>query len=156
MSLRLRRASATDTRLLFEWRNDPETRQASLNQAEISWATHVAWLDQKLRDPDCRIWMLERDGDAVGQVRYERDGPIARISLSIAAAFRGRGLGAELLKRSVPLACLELGPSLLVGVVLPANTASQHVFERAGFSSARHPSERGTAEIHYERPCGHP
>ncbi len=67
--LSLRRATRDDARLLWEWANDPGTRAQSFVQDAIPWDRHVAWLDERVSDPDVAIYLAADDGGLVGQVR---------------------------------------------------------------------------------------
>jgi RimJ/RimL family protein N-acetyltransferase len=132
-TLVLRPAGISDARLLWEWRNDPVVRANSFQSEPVAWKTHLAWLTRKLASPNCRLWIAECGGLPVGQVRYDRDGALAEVSLSVAAPFRGRGLGAALLACSAPCAGRDLQVRRLVAFIKPGNLPSIRAFERAGF-----------------------
>ena len=51
----LRPANLEDERRLLLWRNDPETRKASLTQHVIGKKEHSQWLRASLANPDRRI-----------------------------------------------------------------------------------------------------
>lgn len=145
MAFCLRPATAADARLLWAWRNEPEVRRQSFAVEAIAWDTHVGWLTQKLAAAETRIWILEEDGRPAGQVRYERTGDSAEVSVSVAGAARGRGVGRALLVMSAPVACRELGLRVAYGLVKESNHASLRAFERAGFRRT------GTTEVAGER-----
>ncbi|HLF07214.1 MAG TPA: UDP-2,4-diacetamido-2,4,6-trideoxy-beta-L-altropyranose hydrolase, partial [Thermoplasmata archaeon] len=48
-----RRAASGDARLVWEWANDPDTREASFDTAPIPWETHEDWFAKKVVDPEC-------------------------------------------------------------------------------------------------------
>lgn len=129
----LRNATVDDARTLWEWRNDPETRRNALQTEPIDWDTHQQWLAGRLADTECQIWILVIDHDSVGQVRYDRIGTVAEISIVVAPGFRGRGIGTSLLRLSANEACTKLQVSTVVGIVKDDNIPSQRAFERAGF-----------------------
>jgi RimJ/RimL family protein N-acetyltransferase len=130
----LRRATAGDARVLWEWANDLDVRRQSFSPDPILWEQHVRWLAARLDSADCAIWILERSGQPLGQVRYERDkDDTATIDFSVAAYARREGIGALLLSRSAPEAVAALGVATLLGVVKKDNVASARAFERAGF-----------------------
>jgi len=56
------------------------------------------------------------------------------------------GIGSQLLMRSSPLACAELGVRRLQGITFAANTASSHAFRRADYQVM-------TEELIEGRPC---
>jgi UDP-2,4-diacetamido-2,4,6-trideoxy-beta-L-altropyranose hydrolase len=149
----LRAASSADATLLWQWRNEEATRLNSIEQAPVPWGSHVAWLDRKLADGSCRIWILEDEARPVGQIRFERRDDVAVVNYSIDAGHRGRGLGTAILKISAGRACQELGAVRLSGLVKVSNEASCRAFVAAGFVRASDVVERGCACVRFERSC---
>jgi RimJ/RimL family protein N-acetyltransferase len=145
--LNIRPADAGDARRIWEWANDPAARANSFRPAPIPWEAHLAWYQGRLADPGTRIWILEADGAAVGQIRYERDdrGRAAEISFTVGAAHRGRGYGAALVGLTRDLAVAELGVEELVAISFAENEASRRVFLRAGFATPGVVEIRGRA-----------
>jgi RimJ/RimL family protein N-acetyltransferase len=132
--IELRRARPDDAPRLFEWANDPATRAASFDRAEISWTEHVAWLAAVLADPDRRLWIAEESGIAVGQLRVDRtpDG-LGTVSIGLAPRERGRGLGRAVLRAGLAAAVQELEIGRARAVVMADNLPSRQLFEGAGF-----------------------
>ncbi len=130
----LRPASEADAERLREWRNDPDTRAASRSTAEVGTEEHVAWLTAVLADPDRQLLICEREGEPVGQVRFDRLAEDRyEISIALAPAARGQGLSsplialaAEQLRASHPNAEVEAH-------VREDNAPSLAAFRRAGF-----------------------
>lgn len=132
--LMLRLARASDSRLLWEWANEPAARANSFRPEPIAWAAHQEWFAARLASADCRIWIMEAGGHPVAQIRYERcAGDGARISYSVDAAARGRGFGVAVLERSFLLAVQALDVPWVSGVTFAENIASSQAFRRAGF-----------------------
>jgi RimJ/RimL family protein N-acetyltransferase len=130
----LRPAQPDDAPRLLEWANDPATRAASFDRAEISGPEHVAWLAAVLADPDRRLWIAEEEGVALGQVRVDRapEG-FGVVSIGLAPGARGRGIGRAVLLMGLAAAVRELGIRRMRAVVAPGNVASRRLFEGAGF-----------------------
>ena len=126
----LRPAAAEDGGRLREWRNDPETVAASLTGRAVGAAEHAAWLARVLDDPDQRLFVVEDDGEPVGQVRLQRhaDGAL-EVHIGLAADARGRGLG----RRTLELAWEQAGGGPLTARVLADNERSLRAFAAAGF-----------------------
>ena len=124
-----------DAALLLAWRNDAETRANSFQTAPVSSETHIEWLHTHLADRSrCRIWIAELDGDAIGQVRVDRLGDdVGEISVSIAAASRGMGIGTRVIDAGTSRAIDELGLVRVEARIKPENRPSVAAFERAGF-----------------------
>ena len=129
----LRRACIADSERLLDWRNDPDTRRWYLHPARVPRRDHQAWLARKLADRNCRIYIAEARSTPVGQLRLERVGRAAEVSLSVDGAARGRGLGALILRRAVTAARRELHATRLVAYVRPENVASAVAFVKAGY-----------------------
>jgi RimJ/RimL family protein N-acetyltransferase len=91
-----------DGRLLWEWANDPAVRAVSFSSEPISWQQHWQWFNSKLSSPDCIFYIAVNLADLpIGQVRFERTGDEATISVSLAANFRGKGFGSSIIRRAL-------------------------------------------------------
>jgi RimJ/RimL family protein N-acetyltransferase len=137
----LRPATREDAPALWLWANDPVTRHASGDRAEIPWAAHLSWLADRLDRSDAELFMLEESVDhhPVGTIRFETtdDWSSARVSYDVAPASRGRGLGGELLRRGTA-AIRQLHPGVtLVALVAADNEPSRHLFEKLGWAAER-------------------
>ena len=58
---------------MYELRNDPLVRASSFHTEEIPYEQHQKWYEQKRKNENCRIYILEDAGAPVGQVRADRD-----------------------------------------------------------------------------------
>ena len=95
----LRPASAEDCRMLWEWANDPATREASFDTAPIALPVHEAWLAQKLAAPECDIFIaLDSDSHPVGVIRFELKGADAVVSITVAPPHRGKGYASRIIR----------------------------------------------------------
>ena len=95
--IQLRRAEIEDSRSIFDWRNDPVVRAASRSDNIISWAGHEDWFAGVLKSPDRLLIIGERDGSAVGVVRFDVSDQHAEISIYLVPGNHPRGEGRELL-----------------------------------------------------------
>jgi UDP-2,4-diacetamido-2,4,6-trideoxy-beta-L-altropyranose hydrolase len=133
--LTLRPANERDEELLLEWANDPATRRNAFTQARVTSAGHKIWLQAKLNEPGCRMFILETvDKIPVGQVRFDREGQASAISYSVAPLLRGRGLGAKILEIALSSLACEGHNEPILGRVKPTNLASRRIFEKLGFA----------------------
>ena len=89
--LKLRKASLADAEVLFEWRNDPLTRAMSGSADEVAFGAHLRWIERKLSDPACRLYVAELDRVPGGTIRFDGNGD-SIVSWTVAPSFRGRGL----------------------------------------------------------------
>jgi len=134
--LKLRQVSAEDCRIVWEWANDPEVRAVSFSPEAIPYKDHLAWFQSKLHDPGCCCYIDEnRAHEPVGEVRYEREGAGAIISISLDRKFRGKGYGSSLIR----LASLEFfevsDVEVIHAYIKEGNEAAIGAFKKAGFNS---------------------
>ena len=127
----LRAASVADERLLFDWVSDPAVRRSARNRQAITWPEHRRWFAARLAASDCAIWIAESNGEAVGQVRLDRDGACAEIDIAVAPDRRGRGYGQAMLRALGT--DHTLGVDCLRAAVRLENAASVAMFRKAGF-----------------------
>jgi len=133
--LTVRPATLDDRRLMFEWRNHPETRRVSRDSAALDWANHCAWVGRVLADPQ-RLLLVGRLGAVdVGVIRFDRlDGDRLEVSLYLDPVLQGTGLGGALLDAGEGAALRWAGPgTVIVAHVLWDNEKSGRMFERAGY-----------------------
>lgn len=130
-TLRLRRVTSSDRDLLYLWCNDPQCRENSLNPAKISYEEHCLWFAERLASPDCRIFICIDGENEVGQVRLDLTGREFRVSYSIAAEYRGWGLGYRMLQKMEEE--IPQGVETLHAVVKEKNIASQRCFQKLGY-----------------------
>jgi len=127
--LKLRDAAFEDAQLLFDWANDEEVRNNSINQGQIKWDNHVHWLKLKLSDLTAKIFILENNDNPVAQIRIDQEGAYWTIDYSVDKAYRGKGYGKIIVTRII-----EKYPSYpFRAVVKKNNIASRKVFENLGF-----------------------
>lgn len=125
----VRAATSADASSLLEWRNDPETRRWSRTTDPVAMADHTAWLSRVLADDDRRLLVAEHGGRPVGTVRFDREGGVWEVSITVAPAARGRKLAVPMLLAAERW----LGPAVIRANVHAENTASLALFRRAGY-----------------------
>lgn len=137
--LHLRPADAQDCRFLYELRNDPLVRAGSFHTEEIPYEQHQKWYEQKRKNENCRIYILEDAGAPVGQVRADRDerGESAEISYAIAERARGKGYASWMLAAAEKQLSEKGFCRELLAEVKNDNIASQKVFQKLGYEEQR-------------------
>lgn len=134
--VRLRDAVFDDAQILYRWVNEKHSLAAKLNtEGSISWERHVAWFRGRLEISTCRIWIAERAGRPVGQVRVEKAEAGLEVDIYVVVSDRRQGTGLEMLK-NLAERCAEMWPGAnLIARVLKSNPASQRLFEAAGYEN---------------------
>jgi len=148
-SVRLRRATAADAEAVWRWRNDPITRDASLDPAEVPWAVHETWFGDSLQRNDRELYIVVADGTDAGMVRVDLRNAEGVVSVNIAPEWRGRGVGTAALRRLVRQTPRRPDLRSLVAEIKASNVASRVAFERAGFSASdrRHDGAEGLLRL---------
>jgi len=148
----LRRASFGDSRLLWQWANDPLVRQASFSPGPISWHEHEEWFAQKISDPSCLLLIFEDATGPVAVVRTDANGRAdAEISITIAPGYRGHGLASALLDRSLETIFNTTSAERVHAFIKPTNLPSSRSFANAGFILLGSSRVRGCDALHYLR-----
>jgi len=136
ISLRFNQVSEKDCRLIWEWANDVDTRQASFSSQPIPLENHIQWFDSKLNDPNCIFYMMSNGGGSpVGQVRYELDGSEAVISMTIDSRYRRKGYGSATILLSAHQIFDVSGVQVIHAYVKQENRRSIRAFLKAGFKA---------------------
>lgn len=128
----LRSAIIQDADLLLEWRNDPLTRNASHNTAEVKIDEHISWLKKTLNNANRRLYIAEENGVPVGNVRADFSDGVYELSWTVAPQARGRGVGKQMV---AILACQVSEP--IRAEVKSGNIASAQIAKHAGMKFDR-------------------
>ncbi len=137
-AVRLRLAERRDSDLMLAWQTIPEVRRYARHPELPTRAEHLAWMEASLANPDRILTLILEDDVPVGVLRFDRVDTASAFEISILVDPRRHG-------RGIAAAALRLGQTLFRGTALhaevaPENTASQRLFQGAGFRTidARH------------------
>lgn len=126
----LRRADLTDRDRVFEYNFSSEVRAVSGSPDVIAYSDHVRWFGKRIAEPASPIWIIEQYGEPVGTVRIDaRMDANAKISIALAAAARGHGIG----RRAIELACTKWCGAV-VAEIHESNAPSRACFTACGFA----------------------
>ncbi len=135
--MRLREATTDDARLLYGWRNDPETRSASLNGGALNFAGHEAWLVRALANPARHLLIVE-DDVALGSVRFDHiKAQLYEISIVVAPEQRGRGIAGEMIDTAVTWLFENTSAEVVKATIRKTNQGSARAFKKAGFATTK-------------------
>jgi spore coat polysaccharide biosynthesis predicted glycosyltransferase SpsG/L-amino acid N-acyltransferase YncA len=132
--IELRPAQASDELDLFELANDPVVRAVSFSPGPIAPDEHHRWFSARLEDPDTFLLLAWDASTPVGYVRFLIEAQSAEVSIALAEAYRGRGVGAPILMDGLS-ALRQYRPGIQAAVarVRSENEPSAHLFDSAGF-----------------------
>ena len=120
---------------MWEWRNEPVTREASFNTNYVPYEDHERWFSQKMKDPNARIVIiLNPSGREVGYVRFTIVDEKAEISVGVDGVERGRGYGTEAIRRSSDELLATGEVKHILASIKGGNAASIAAFQHAGFT----------------------
>lgn len=129
----LRPAKFSDWEFLLCLRNDEAVSAASFSSGKVTAEEHQKWLRAKLADNQTRLWIVEDGGAAVGQVRAEREGGEAVLSIALSAEARGRGLGGEAIRAASQFAAAQFSVMKVRAKIKHNNPKSMQAFQAAGY-----------------------
>jgi UDP-2,4-diacetamido-2,4,6-trideoxy-beta-L-altropyranose hydrolase len=143
-TLTLRAATSADCRFYWEVNNAPSTRALSVSSAPIPWDDHTQWFESKQGDATTPLYVAETGGQRVGVVRFDLVDNEAVISVAIAEAHRGRGLGRRVIAEGTRTTLAIDGVSHVIALIRPDNIGSVRAFKAAGYL---HDGETHSGEI---------
>jgi UDP-2,4-diacetamido-2,4,6-trideoxy-beta-L-altropyranose hydrolase len=133
-SISVREANDADAPVLLRWRNDPAVRAVSRSAAEVSAQDHQRWWAATRANPNRHLLVGERDGQAIGSVRFDVAGDKAEVSIYLDPARIGTGDGGGLLASGEAwLAGRRQEVRSIDAVVRDDNASSRRLFERGGY-----------------------
>lgn len=145
----VREATPDDRSVIWQWVNDPVTRENSFDSSRIPWSDHVAWFD-RVMDDDKRVLLIGETSRSVGVVRFDIESTHAVVSVNLAPEARGRGLGSQLIEAATNWFTAR-HPVCVVAWIRPSNRPSVSAFEHAGYRHAgREHEDRLAYEYHPE------
>jgi UDP-2,4-diacetamido-2,4,6-trideoxy-beta-L-altropyranose hydrolase len=134
-SVAVRPAVPADSDALFAWRNDSQVRAVSRSKDPIPRAEHEAWLAGVLADPQRRLLIGEREGSAIGAVRFDLQDGEAEVSIYMAPGRAGSGAGSSLLDAAQRwLVAHRTDVRSVRAEVLGDNQPSHRLFRGAGYA----------------------
>lgn len=144
----LREATVSDARVIWLWRNDPDTVAASLSAAGVDWDEHLEWYRRVLEDPMRHLLVVERENRSVGMLRLDQINETeAEISINIAPTLRGQGLGSQSLVAALEWAGSKGRLKTILARVRADNEASVRAFAAAGFVQVAEQSQAEQSQV---------
>jgi UDP-2,4-diacetamido-2,4,6-trideoxy-beta-L-altropyranose hydrolase len=99
--LNLRRATSNDALTYYMWLNDSEQKSDLTFENPIHYKNHSEWLDQKLKDRESHLFVLEAGNLPAGQIQFKWRCDEAVVEFSLDALVRGREWEKQLIKLGI-------------------------------------------------------
>lgn len=120
--------------MLLAWRNDPGTRESSIDTEPVAEENHRRWLDASIASDLRHLFVVEVDGEPVGTTRLDRRENGWEISITVAPEHRGKGLGGDLLDVTTEWFDENIGGAFILSTIKPSNPASLSLFAKKGYA----------------------
>ncbi len=153
--MNVRKATAGDLLLYYNWANEPDVRANSIHSESISLPDHTAWFNKKLTDSNTIFLLFEINDQAVGQLRIDLDNQsnLAIINFSIDKEQRNKGYGTKILQAAYSYFKTLNLPFTFTGYVKPSNIGSLKAFEHAGYAiNEQHKQINGEDYVVFTKP----
>jgi RimJ/RimL family protein N-acetyltransferase len=138
--LNFRRARKADIDLLFNWANDPITRQNSYNKNLIKYEDHIQWFNKQLMSANFFCYIFSNEDKAeIGQVKIQRDvdNLTATIGISVDKDHRGNGYATEMIQKTSEDFIQENPEYIILACIFMENKASLKSFLKAGYRNVK-------------------
>jgi L-amino acid N-acyltransferase YncA len=132
----IRRATAGDSADLLEWRNDEQTRAASISGQVVTQGEHDAWFARSLAASDRSIYLAvdEASRTSVGMCRFDVEEARVEISINLNPLWRGKGVAREVLAAAIDHFRADDARRMpLVATIRGSNKPSARIFVSCGF-----------------------
>ena len=130
-------AKSYHSKMLWEWRNDPVTRQMSNNTEKVSWEEHSIWYEKVLLDNCRKLFVGEDDGIPIGVVRFDKcnnEEYFFEVSINISPTSRKKGFGKQILTNGIRRLLEEVESCKFIrAVVKKENESCNKLFISCGF-----------------------
>lgn len=136
MDISLRRAGPQDCQLLFEWRNLPEIVHLSSSRRRVNHNEHNNWFASALSDRTKILFIIEKGGFPVGQIRFEINcAKEAEISAYLIPGQSGRGVGVVAIDMACNLLFQQTKVEIIIANIRDDNRKSIAAFSKCGFKN---------------------
>ena len=130
--MKIREANYNDTKLIFNWSNDPLVRAQSFNSNIIEFENHKNWFKEKLQNDNSLLLINIWEGNNIGLVRFELENNKCTIGILTDEEFRGKGFSSLMLINSSSYYFKRFMIPIFAHIK-KSNIASIKSFEKAGY-----------------------
>lgn len=144
-------AKSCHSEMLWQWRNDPITRNMSKNTAKVSWEDHSFWYERVLANNSGKLYLGEEFGIHFGAVRFDKcdnENNVYEVSINISPEYRGKGYGKKLITYGIRRFLKEVDNCKFIRAeVRKQNESSNKLFKSCGFTFIENQSEINNFEL---------
>jgi RimJ/RimL family protein N-acetyltransferase len=129
----LRQATEKDSETVLSWRNEPGTIPWMKTKRALTFNEHSDWYMKAITDPGCLFLIIEVNDTPVGQLRYDLERDMAKVSINITHDWHGKGVASAAFIAGSRYVKEKKFADKIFARVLAANTGSIRAMERAGY-----------------------
>ena len=132
--MKITKASNNDSLDIFQWRNDPLTRQNSVNTSTVSLKDHNQWFNEVLNSRNTELLIGIKDSIKVGVCRFSLNNlsNSVEVSINLNPLMRGKRISKKLLEESINY-YLKTNKVMLTATIRIDNIPSIKIFEELNF-----------------------
>ena len=137
------RATADDSRNIWEWRNDGVTKSMSITTNSVSWDAHSSWYEKSLANKNRYLYVGYLNGaEKIGMCRFDIDSNAhsAEVSINLNPLYRNKKLSMKLLAVAINEFSREASLPLRA-TIKKMNVVSIKCFTSIGFKFERDDGE---------------
>ncbi len=148
-SLKFRKATLEDSKLIFDWSNDDLVRQNSFSSEKLVFKNHKQWFVKKLKEENQLFLIALVNNHEAGLIRYTLEEQNAVVGISISKTFRGKQLAARFLVESAK-EYFKINALPIFAYIKKNNIASIKSFENAGYVFLRDTKVKDNDSVIYQ------
>ena len=135
--MKIREANFSDISDIYEWRNDPTTRQMSFNSDIVTFATHNKWFKNSLYNKNRYLLIAEEEERKISVVRFDikDEKGAAEININLNPLERGKRLSSTVISKSIVYFNIKNNErvKIIVSKIKKENIVSKRSFIKCGF-----------------------
>ena len=135
--MKIREANVNDSKDIFEWRNDPITRQMSFNSDVVTFSTHNKWFENSLHNKNKYLLIVEEKGRKISVVRFDikEEKSTAEISINLNPLERENKFSSTVISKSISYFNIVNNKRIktIIAKIKKKNIASKCSFMKCGF-----------------------
>ena len=135
--MKIREANIDDSNDIFEWRNDPITRQMSFNSDVVTFSTHNKWFENSLHNKNRYLLIAEEEGRKISVVRFDikEEKSTAEININLNPLERGKRFSSTVISKSISYFNIVNNKRIktIIAKIKKKNIASKCSFMKCGF-----------------------
>jgi RimJ/RimL family protein N-acetyltransferase len=150
--MKIYRATLKDSKDIWTWRNDPQTRRMFRSSDFVDWELHSKWFKLMLKRTDQFLLIgCDNQNEKVGMVRFDfKENNVAEISINLNPKKRGLKIAKPLLTQAIDYG-IKLGIKEFIAEIKNENHASLYAFKGVGFEFVHEENEMSLFKMTYPK-----